>query len=391
MTDIFLSYSSKDRDRVALVHEALIKVGFEVFWDQTVPAGLDWDTWIRQQLSRAKCTVVVWSRNSVASDNVRHEATVAKQHQKLVPLLLDPLTADQFPMGLYAVQAADLSSWAGNLDSGDWQKLQDELENKLVPQWVARRIHALEAGLIAERARRTTAESRDRALQDQIAKEVTAQHQIERERDAARSEVEKLKASLEDYARKHAELEAEKAELLRQLEGVRAARPSIGPLATNRQAPQRPVPPPPPKRQYRVLFVGTTNSARSIIAEAILNKIGGGAFEAHSGGVRPQQHLHPQAVKLLRELGYDTSALRSKSWNDFAKPGAAALDYVFTLSDADGDSPPPWPGQPMTAHWPIPDPVRSANSPTEAAQAFNEAYRMLFRRIELFVASARRK
>jgi hypothetical protein len=100
MTDIFFSYSSKDRERVRPVRDTLVAQGFDVFWDQTVPAGLDWDTWIRQHLNRAKCALVFWSVNSIASDNVRHEAMVAKQHGKLVPVMLDALTAEQFPMGL---------------------------------------------------------------------------------------------------------------------------------------------------------------------------------------------------------------------------------------------------------------------------------------------------
>ena len=113
MADVFFSYSSKDRERVRPVREALGAQGFDVFWDQSVPAGVDWDTWIRQNLTQAKCAIVFWSPHSVASDNVRHEATVAKQQGKLVPVLLEALSAEQFPMGLYSVQGANLAGWMG--------------------------------------------------------------------------------------------------------------------------------------------------------------------------------------------------------------------------------------------------------------------------------------
>jgi hypothetical protein len=98
LTDVFFSYSSKDRARVEPIRDALTSLGFSVFWDQTVPAGQDWDTWIRQHLQQAKCAVVFWSEASVASRNVRHEATVAAHYGKLIPTLIDPLSPDQYPM-----------------------------------------------------------------------------------------------------------------------------------------------------------------------------------------------------------------------------------------------------------------------------------------------------
>src|SRR6266511_329029 len=97
MTDVFFSYSSADRERVRPIQNELVKQGFDVFWDQQVPTGADWDTWIRQHLTESKCALVFWSTNSIASDNVRHEATVAKQQGKLIPVLLEQLTAEQFP------------------------------------------------------------------------------------------------------------------------------------------------------------------------------------------------------------------------------------------------------------------------------------------------------
>jgi protein-tyrosine-phosphatase len=141
------------------------------------------------------------------------------------------------------------------------------------------------------------------------------------------------------------------------------------------------------ERSYHVLFLCTGNSARSIMAEAILNKIGTGKFRAHSAGSQPKGRLHPQTIRLLQGLGYDTAGLRSKSWSELAKPGAPALDFVFTVCDnAAGEACPVWPGQPMTAHWGVPDPAEARGSPAEVALAFKDAYRMLHRRIEAFAA-----
>ena len=138
---------------------------------------------------------------------------------------------------------------------------------------------------------------------------------------------------------------------------------------------------------FNVLFLCTGNSARSIMAEAILNKVGAGKFHAYSAGSRPTGQLNPHALRLLQSLGYDTSRFRSKSWNDFAKPGAPALDFVFTVCDnAAGETCPVWPGQPMTAHWGIPDPAEAKCSPAEIALAFKDAYRMLHQRIAVFTA-----
>ena len=141
------------------------------------------------------------------------------------------------------------------------------------------------------------------------------------------------------------------------------------------------------KKPYNVLFLCTGNSARSIIAEAILSKIGAGKFRAHSAGSQPKGQVNPNTLRLLRSLGYDTSEFRSKSWTEFAKPGAPALDFVFTVCDnAAGETCPIWPGQPMTAHWGIPDPAEAKGSEAEIALAFKDAYRMLNQRIGIFVA-----
>jgi arsenate reductase (thioredoxin) len=140
-------------------------------------------------------------------------------------------------------------------------------------------------------------------------------------------------------------------------------------------------------RPFDVLFLCTGNSARSIIAEAILNKVGAGRFRTYSAGSHPKGRVNPRTIQLLDGLDYDTSAFRSKSWSEFAKPGAPPLDFVFTVCDnAAGEACPVWPGRPMTANWGILDPAEATGSPAEIALAFKDAYRMLNQRIGIFTA-----
>ena len=141
------------------------------------------------------------------------------------------------------------------------------------------------------------------------------------------------------------------------------------------------------ERRFNVLFLCTGNSARSIIAEAIQNKVGAGKFRAFSAGSQPKGRVHPETLQLLQGLGYDTSAFRSKSWSEFAEPGTPVMDFVFTVCDnAAGEACPLWPGQPMTAHWGVPDPADARGNPAEIALAFKDAYRMLNQRIGIFAA-----
>jgi arsenate reductase len=141
------------------------------------------------------------------------------------------------------------------------------------------------------------------------------------------------------------------------------------------------------ERPFNVLFLCTGNSARSIMAEAILNKLGAGKFLAHSAGSQPKGQVHPQTIQLLQGLGHDTAGLRSKPWHEFAGPGAPSLDFAFTVCDnAAGETCPVWPGQPMTAHWGVPDPAEAKGTPAEIALAFKDAYRMLHQRIGAFTA-----
>jgi arsenate reductase len=140
-------------------------------------------------------------------------------------------------------------------------------------------------------------------------------------------------------------------------------------------------------KTYHVLFLCTGNSARSILAEAILNRLGTGRFRAHSAGSHPKGQVHPMALQVLRERGYDTEGYRSKSWEEFARPGAPALDFVFTVCDnAAGEVCPVWPGQPLTAHWGVEDPAAFEGPEDERRRVFQRAYIELERRIELFTS-----
>jgi protein-tyrosine-phosphatase len=147
------------------------------------------------------------------------------------------------------------------------------------------------------------------------------------------------------------------------------------------------------KAPYNVLFLCTGNSARSVLAEAILNREGQGKFKAFSAGSQPKGKVHPYAIDLLRKLNYDLGGFRSKSWLEFAQPDAPKLDFVFTVCDnAAGEACPVWPGQPMTAHWGVPDPTVDTDehgrplSEVQMRLAFADAYRMLTSRINIFVS-----
>jgi arsenate reductase len=142
-----------------------------------------------------------------------------------------------------------------------------------------------------------------------------------------------------------------------------------------------------PEKIYDTLFLCTGNSARSILSEAILNRVGKGRFRAYSAGSHPTGSVNPVALEILGERGYALSELRSKSWDEFAAPGAPALDFIFTVcDDAAGEACPAWPGQPMTAHWGLPDPAALDGPSEEQRWAFRRTYVVLERRIELFTS-----
>ena len=141
------------------------------------------------------------------------------------------------------------------------------------------------------------------------------------------------------------------------------------------------------ERAYNVLFLCTGNSARSIIAEALINQVGPGRFHGFSAGSHPRGQVNPIALKLLERMNVPTNNLRSKSWDEFARPNAPPLDFVFTVCDsAAGEACPYWPGQPMTAHWGLPDPAAVEGSETEKWVAFRDTFKALDNRIKIFTS-----
>lgn len=140
-------------------------------------------------------------------------------------------------------------------------------------------------------------------------------------------------------------------------------------------------------RPYNVLFLCTGNSARSILAESLINHWGRGRFRGFSAGSRPKGVVHPIAIELLKHMKLPTEGLRSKSWDEFAAPDAEPLDFVFTVCDnAAGEACPYWPGQPITAHWGVPDPAAVTGTETEKWMAFRDAFRSLENRIKIFTS-----
>jgi arsenate reductase len=141
------------------------------------------------------------------------------------------------------------------------------------------------------------------------------------------------------------------------------------------------------ERVYNVLFLCTGNTARSVLAEGILRKEGAGRFAAFSAGSQPKGAVNPFAVKVLGAFGYPTDGYRSKSWDEFARPDAPRMDFIFTVCDsAAGEACPVWPGHPATAHWGIEDPAAVKGTDVEKERAFNEAFRFMRNRISAFVA-----
>lgn len=142
-----------------------------------------------------------------------------------------------------------------------------------------------------------------------------------------------------------------------------------------------------PKRPYHVLFLCTGNSARSILAEALINHRGRGGFRGYSAGSHPKGQVHPIALELLEHMQLPTDGLRSKSWDEFAASDAPVMDFVFTVCDkAAGELCPAWPGQPITAHWGVEDPAAAAGSDTERWLAFRAAFKALDNRIKIFMS-----
>ncbi len=188
MTDVFFSYSSKDRERVRPIRDAPVAEGFDVFWDQEVPPGRNWDEWIRQHLDAARCTIVFWSEHSVRSDNVVHEATVAKNFQKLIPVLLDPIASGAFPMGHYTTQG--LQYFAVERGAApDLRRLVEEVEAKATRRWMRRRFAELEGRVKALNTQREQMEDHEAALHRRVS-------ELEVELELSRRERTKLQSAL---------------------------------------------------------------------------------------------------------------------------------------------------------------------------------------------------
>jgi TIR domain len=194
-------------------HEALSALGFDVFWDQAVPAGTDWDTWIREKLAASRVVVLFWSSASVKSDNVRHEAIVARDEGKLVPVLLDELRVNQFPMGLFTTQAARLMAWSGSNVDAEWQNLLSQIEAKTIPPWIERKIARYQGELNAERKRREAAQAQEDASEAQLAKEINGQGELRREREKAVNEAVAARAELAGLKKALSVAETQNAEL----------------------------------------------------------------------------------------------------------------------------------------------------------------------------------
>jgi arsenate reductase (thioredoxin) len=137
---------------------------------------------------------------------------------------------------------------------------------------------------------------------------------------------------------------------------------------------------------YNVLFICTGNSARSILAEAILNQLGAGHFRAYSAGSFPKGEVHPLTLEILKERDYDVSTLRSKSWDEYSRPDAPKMDFIFTVCDnAGGEACPLWPGQPVTAHWGFPDPAAVEGTRDMRKAAFAKTFREISQRLRIFL------
>jgi hypothetical protein len=220
LTDIFFSYSSKDRDRVEAAHKALTERGFEVFWDLQVPAGIDWDRWIHARLDQSRCVIVFWTANSAASRNVRHEVAIAAEDGKLLQVMLEPLAARNLPMGALADQAVKLMKWCGDATDPEWGKLIVAVEEKATPRWLRQKVHGLEIALRDERHRVSEADTKARTLEDVHAREVAAQGDLRRERDKLKGERDQLWQSVREF---EVALKGERQKAAEAAAGVQAA------------------------------------------------------------------------------------------------------------------------------------------------------------------------
>lgn len=216
MPDIFISYSSKDKDLVAPIRTALVRLGFDAFWDQVLPPGIDWDSWIRRNLSESKCAIVLWTNYSIASDNVRHEATLAKQQGKLIPVVLEVIPPEAFPMGLYSVQAHNMVGWDGNTDNLNWKPLLNEIMQRVTPLWVKSFAEQLQAENAEQRTRAEACEQRNAALQKQLQTEMNNHAELQADHDRIAALLTVANVQLAEIRLNQPSLDAQARYLLRQ-------------------------------------------------------------------------------------------------------------------------------------------------------------------------------
>jgi TIR domain len=340
MTDIFLSYSSADLDRVRPIRDRLAEQGFDVFWDQTLPAGIDWDAWIRQHLSQAKCALIVWSKNSVASHNVRHEATIAARQGKLVATLIDDLHPEEFPLGLYASQCAKLIHWSGDPHEDAWVKLHREIEDRLTPAWVKQGIDRLEAGYFAEQTRREAAEKRNKVLRDQIEKEARTQADLKHERDIALEEIATLKEQLANAAQFSASLEQQLAKAIRERdlsqEKIAAKNDELGTVTDerNRAVEERDV-----AINERNLALQSMARAKEEVSRAPPPSPPASSFMDDMGRAIAKEEVSrapppsPPASSFMDEMGRDLDTLSDRfvRWWDALSPVSKTIYSILTF------------------------------------------------------------
>jgi hypothetical protein len=216
MSDVFLSYSAKDRERVRYLRDGLALLGFQVFWDQEVPPGREWNDWIVEQLRQSRSVIVVWSSHSVVSRNVRHEVDIAVEQGKLLPVLLEPLGVSQMPMGHSALQAVRLVDWTGNAADPEWQKLVVALEAALTTPWMRRRFverdTSLRAEVIATKRALEAAQAEKQEVDQSLRTEIEGRRSLAAERDMARAEASRVAADQAEAQRVQLEARAEAAE-----------------------------------------------------------------------------------------------------------------------------------------------------------------------------------
>ncbi len=236
MTDIFFSYKREDLEQITHFYNALERIGYNISWDQKIPPGQDWDTWIKGELGQSRAVVVFWTPNSIGTNNVQHEARIAHKDGKLIQVLLTPLEIKQYPLGLDSQQAIELAGWNGDASDPAWKKLLSAIEAKTTPGWVQNRLAALEAALKSERQNREMIETRANSLDAQMRIDAKSASDAIQELDAHVKDLTAQRQEIEDIL---AIEKKQSAELNEDLNGSRKrieeAQRVIGSMALERE------------------------------------------------------------------------------------------------------------------------------------------------------------